>query len=431
MILLNYSFNSENKNNLYIISSLHSIINKIFIPISPDSVKHVTAGLLQTNGSLTLTKTYSIDDKILLNDENYNYFSFQTNYKNPLNQSNTINSTVNITNKDGILTITLSHSNDNDFLIFTIISSLKEFFPELILHQKLKEILGEGFSQFYEVRENNLSRLENLSEKLISQNETYRTQLDVEKDKKIIELEEKFSKKENTLTQEFLDKNQMLTQRENDLEEKLKKLDDRSSKHARREIRQDLKNEIESRNKSFNLTKTTISKRRSVHILFVLFICILVSFIVYTLYTLTHGTDKTLNILNSVKLIFSFVGLSATIIYYIRWNDNWFKRHADEEFYMKRFLLDIERASWVVEMALEWNEEKGSEIPSELLEKLTNNLFESSNSEKIKHPSEDIISRILGGSSQLDLNIPNVANLKLNKKGIKELRNNYNDSKED
>lgn len=412
-------------------SSLHSIITNIYVPITSNTTKYIVAGLRDTNGSVTLTSNYSIDNEILLNDENYNYFSFQTSYKFPENQNVTVSSTIQIIIKEGILNITINHSQDNDRLVFALIFSLKEFFPELILHQKIKEVLGDGFSQFYEVRETNLARLENLSEKLITQNESYRTQLDLEKEKKINELELKYSTKESSLEQEFENKNQELTQRELGLLEKLKTLDDRSSKHARREIRQDLKDEIESRNKSFNLTTTTISKRRNVHILFVSFILILVSFIVYTLLVLANGTDKTLNILNSIKLIFSFLGLSATIIYYIRWNDNWFRRHADEEFYMKRFLLDIERASWVVEMALEWNEEKGSEIPSELLEKLTNNLFESSNSEKTKHPTEDIISKILGGSSELDLSIPNVANLKLGKKGIKEVRNIYNDSKED
>jgi hypothetical protein len=37
--------------------------------------------------------------------------------------------------------------------------------------------------------------------------------------------------------------------------------------------------------------------------------------------------------------------------------------------------LDIERASWLVELALEWNNETKNPIPTELLEKLSSSLF--------------------------------------------------------
>ena len=84
------------------------------------------------------------------------------------------------------------------------------------------------------------------------------------------------------------------------------------------------------------------------------------------------------------------MGIAATIIFYIRWNDSWFRQHADEEFQLKRFELDIDRASWVVEMALEWKDEKGTEIPEELIERFTENLFKDQNIfESAKHPSEE------------------------------------------
>jgi hypothetical protein len=137
----------------------------------------------------------------------------------------------------------------------------------------------------------------------------------------------------------------------------------------------------------------------------------------YTLYSgrLSTGTENTYN---HIKLFVLSLGFAATMIYYIRWNDNWFRRHADEEFDIKRFQLDLDRASWVVEMAMEWNEEKEKEIPKELIDRLTVNLFQTKASEKIKHPSEEIISKLLEGSAELSITAPeNKGSAKLTTKG--------------
>jgi hypothetical protein len=47
---------------------------------------------------------------------------------------------------------------------------------------------------------------------------------------------------------------------------------------------------------------------------------------------------------------------------------------ADEEFRLKRISLDVDRAIWVVETALEWQEQKQT-IPPQLLEQLSRDLF--------------------------------------------------------
>lgn len=56
---------------------------------------------------------------------------------------------------------------------------------------------------------------------------------------------------------------------------------------------------------------------------------------------------------------------------------------------MKRLDLDIDRASWLVEMVMEWKEQKGTEIPEELLTRLSRNLFiEDGPKEECLHPAE-------------------------------------------
>jgi hypothetical protein len=128
--------------------------------------------------------------------------------------------------------------------------------------------------------------------------------------------------------------------------------------------------------------------------------------------------------LHVLKPIFSGIATAAAVIFYIRWNNAWFHQHANEEFRLKRLDLDIDRASWVVEMALEWKEEKGSEFPSGLADRLSRNLFVDDYQETRhpKHPSEDLASALLGASTSLSMKIPGVGDAVLDRKGIKNFQ---------
>jgi hypothetical protein len=121
-----------------------------------------------------------------------------------------------------------------------------------------------------------------------------------------------------------------------------------------------------------------------------------------------------------LKLGLGAMAFAATAIYYIRWNDHWFRQHADEEFRLKRLELDIDRASWIVEMALEWQDEKGTAIPEELIDRLTTGLFsDSTRLDAPRHPNEDLSDALLGASSGLTMNVPGMGELKLDRKGIR------------
>jgi len=51
--------------------------------------------------------------------------------------------------------------------------------------------------------------------------------------------------------------------------------------------------------------------------------------------------------------------LAGTLIFFIRWQDRWYEAHANEEFRFKRLDLDVDGASWLVEMMLEWRGVEG------------------------------------------------------------------------
>jgi hypothetical protein len=221
------------------------------------------------------------------------------------------------------------------------------------------------------------------------------------------------------LQAEFAKRTKDLESRESAFAAKQSEYEDRDSKHVRRQIRQDLKNEIAKRNERFSLSESTLRKRFPVHLVYWSLIVLLLAVLIYNLtWGSQHDPVNQHWWVNAVRLPLLSAALAAALVYYLRWNDGWFRKHADEEFRTKQFELDVDRASWLVEMAMEWKDEKGSEIPAELLDRLSANLFnKGAETEAARHPTEDLASALLGASSELSVNIPPIGTAKLNRKG--------------
>ena len=116
------------------------------------------------------------------------------------------------------------------------------------------------------------------------------------------------------------------------------------------------------------------------------------------------------------------VSLVVAVIFYIHWNDRWAQVHADEEFRLKRLDLDIDRASWIVEMAMEWQAENKNELPKDLLDKLSSNLFSDREAVGItEHPYEEIIKLLLNVSAEAKIPIPGGGEVRIDKQGMKSL----------
>lgn len=86
--------------------------------------------------------------------------------------------------------------------------------------------------------------------------------------------------------------------------------------------------------------------------------------------------------------------------------NRWFEQHASAEFLLKQFELDIDRASWVVESAMEWRRDQQAEIPAPLLEGITRNLFADRTDPASAHSAaDDLASALVGNASQLKLRL--------------------------
>ncbi len=278
-------------------------------------------------------------------------------------------------------------------------------------------------TQLQALHEATLDRLEHLNETLIKKTAEYRIELDQLHSAKREGLESEFTSLKNDLYKEVASKEQSIQEKTEQLENQRKELDDRSNTHARREIRKDILREIKSRQQSFKLTDGTNELRKPIMVGIVVLIgvfMLLAGFSVFEFTEVWRGNDYNKIILISIKQAIYTAGAIGSILYLIKWQNRWFEQHATAEFHLKKLELDIERASWVVETTLEWNDVKGTSMPNELLESLTKNLFNENkiDAAPIVHPADQLASALLGSSSSIKLKIGDTAELQVDPKKL-------------
>jgi len=235
-----------------------------------------------------------------------------------------------------------------------------------------------------------------------------------------LELEAQFQQKNTELDHAFREKQQALEQEQ---QSKLKNLEHREQAHAdavkrfelrnntavRRDLLEKIKAKIEEQ-KQFKITDDTSRKRWVIHGIcsatMLLSVGIVGAFVwkIFNAQTVDWHLVVPLAAWTSV-----FV---STGIFYLRWNDQWFREHAKAEFESQKFSADILRASWVAELLFEWETKKEPAIPPELVRSFTKNLFESSSPDTRLHPADQLA----------DL-LKQVSSLEISKGGMKMVRN--------
>lgn len=288
-------------------------------------------------------------------------------------------------------------------LITTINQKLRAFDPKRSSTGGIDER-----AQFDAIHISNIERLEALNETLIKNTHDYRIQLDREFGDKKDKLVEAMEEDGKLLEDEYAVREEALKVEAEELDKKRKELDDNSNTHARRAIRRDILKEIKSRQTKFSLTDGTNELRKPIAIamlgLIVIFV-VLGAVSAKEFYDVLQGDDLSKILIAGIKQSIYSVGAIGSVIFMIRWMNRWFELHSRSEFELKHFELDMERASWLVETSLEWKDAKGTAIPPELLDSLSNNLF-SQGKEKVDpllHPADQLASALMGSASSVKL----------------------------
>jgi hypothetical protein len=94
---------------------------------------------------------------------------------------------------------------------------------------------------------------------------------------------------------------------------------------------------------------------------------------------------------------FHFTPLSAgvifvvsTLVYYVKWNDQWFREHAQAEMRNKKLGADILRASWLAELFLE-GKEHDRQLPDLLVTRFSDGLFQDVSMNGPEHPADQMV----------------------------------------
>jgi hypothetical protein len=239
-----------------------------------------------------------------------------------------------------------------------------------------------------------------------------RLKIQTEQDAFIRAKQDEFSRREAELLASIRSKEDALTARE-------KELDDRTNMHARRGIREDIKRRLQSYAAEFSLTGNTQKMRRPIHVTVLLSLATFLALIAYFSWQFGQQPANFVPLAKSALLTVAALGILA---WYLRWLNRWFEQHADAELNLKQFELDVDRASWVVETAMEWRTSQHGSIPSYLLESISRNLFARRERERDDemHPADYLASAIFGKASHAKISIGG-NELELDRRGIKAL----------
>lgn len=306
-----------------------------------------------------------------------------------------------------------------------LVHSLKKHLREIASLEYLK-LFGGEIQHHFEQRESNLARLEDSISAVVRQFTTDAARVRSDEDQRLRRERERMrselDEQRAQVQSELESKRQELAAQEAALQERLAEVDAQNSRHARRKIREDLKAELANRATKFELTAGTRALRNPISAVVVtVLLALLLGLLSGIVVALESGSN---DLVSSLRLAALGLGFASTLVFYLRWQNRWFEQHAQEEFRLKRMALDVDRASWVVEMAMEWKDEKGAELPAELLTRLSAHLFEQGAiREETLHPADQLASALLGSASELSVELPGGKGaLKVDRKGLRGLQ---------
>lgn len=316
-----------------------------------------------------------------------------------------------------------------------VIALAKQKFRELKFDSAFGGFNDVEISKYYESREATLSRLETVSVELLFNAQKRLAELDKEFQRRTEEQNASINAEKSKLKAQYDAVEQSLHEREEAFRKSEAEFDTNESKYLRRQLRKDMLEKLQALSVKFELTAGTRKLRWPLTAFIIVF---LLFFGTMTVLTFSQGGEilekagqdlSKMNWWQFTLLTIKQFGFVAAFLggawFYIKWNDKWFRQHADAEFMFKQLELDINRASWVVEMALEWKEEKGMDIPAELLDRLTRNLFsEPKQTDEKVHVGGDLATTILGSAANVKIKAANGTEVELDRKGIQKAMQN-------
>jgi phage gpG-like protein len=171
--------------------------------------------------------------------------------------------------------------------------------------------------------------------------------------------------------------------RAKDIDEREASFNTKESKYVARQKQDEQIKQIQKWLDGWSLTKGTSRKRWLIAGLYISAIVLTGALTAYATihnYGILKSADDLAKLqwwhwlLLTSKAFFPLAAFTTFMIYFIRWSAAWARQHSDEEFQNRARLIDIGRASWLLE-AVRDAQERNKEIPPDLLKEMSRNLF--------------------------------------------------------
>ncbi len=222
------------------------------------------------------------------------------------------------------------------------------------------------------------------------------------------EIEILLKEKSASLDTEYQSKLADLEKRDAELKARTAEADAKDNMVARRKLLADITKLI-SDEPEYKISELTSQKRATVRNVVYGSIGLSSTWIIWWVLKLMLWPDRTYQWINYVPIPFGMALLVTSIIYLIKWNDQWAREHALAEMRNKKMKQDILRASWLAEMFFE-GKDKERLLPEMLISRFSEGLFTNIETQSTEHPYENMIdllkkiSSVKIGKDTLELN---------------------------
>ena len=214
------------------------------------------------------------------------------------------------------------------------------------------------------------------------------------------ELDKEYRDRQADLDSKRQSTDEAFAKREKDYQERVAQFETKEAKYMRRELLKQIEKTLKEA-ESMALSVPTSKKRWPIFYSAIAMMIVSGSFaglMIYKIFTATQPDWHHLGPLGG-----SFVTFVFTMVYFLKWNDRWFREHADAEFAAKRYKADILRASWVAELVTEWAKEGKGDLPPELVAAYTRNLFQDVGSSRVSEHPLDHLTSIMKRATEFDI----------------------------
>lgn len=212
-------------------------------------------------------------------------------------------------------------------------------------------------------------------------------------------LEKEFSERSANLQAateaKLTEERQALDERAKGLDAKEKEFDFRDEQLVRRRLLDEIQKELEKA-QTPKVSATTEGKRTEVRK--IVLAIEMVSGAVLGIGAGAMSKSSTLEWYHFTSIAIPFAAFLSTAIWFLRWEERWFRDHANQEFLASRYRADMLRASWTAELAAELQKKDKGQIPPELLQAMTRGLFAPTTDASPDHPFEQVLSMVRRGT---------------------------------